>query len=78
MDRRVLRRGKWYVQTITVMDDTCWQENIYYRNEIEAAMLTAGKDEGKQAIWRLRAKIDEYSEILCGYPKELLEERTDE
>ena len=68
------QRGKWWVQTVTVMDDTCQQENIYYRTENSEALLVSGKDEGKQAIWRLRAKKDEYSEILCGYPKELLEE----
>ncbi len=73
-----LQRGKWWVQTVTVMDETCQQEYIYFRDENEQAMLARGKDEGKECIWRLRAKKDEYSEILCGYPKELIEERTDE
>ena len=68
------RRGKWYIQTVGIMDETCWYENIYFRDEYEETMLKKDKDEGKQAVWRLRAKKDEYSESLCGYPKELLEE----
>ena len=71
------QRGKWFVQTVTVIDKNLQQENIYVRTELIEGLLARGKDEGKECIWRLRAKKDEFSEILCGYPKEVLKEVKD-
>ena len=64
-------RGKWWKQVITVVDETLQQEVIYYRTEHSEALLVRGKDEGKEAIFRLKAYIGEYAEFLSGYPKEL-------
>jgi hypothetical protein len=72
---KIKQRGERWVQTVTVMDETCCQEYIYCRTELAEGMLVRGQDEGKEAIWRLRAKKDEHSEILCGYPKEVLKEK---
>ena len=72
------QRGKWWVQTLTVIDETCWQETIHCREEHPDALLVRTRDEGKEAIFRLKAYKGEFAEFLSGYPKEILEERNDE
>lgn len=74
---RPVPRGKWWKQTITVCDETCYQDNIYYRTEHPHLLLVSGKDEGKEAIWRLQAYKGERAEFLSGYPKEVLEDEGD-
>ena len=69
---------KYWTQEISVMDDTLDKTHvIYYKADTKDALLDVKKDLGKEALFQLRAfKRFEHAEgLLCGYPKELLEEK---
>ena len=71
----------YWTQEISVMDETLDRTHvIYYKANSKDALLDMKKDLGKEALFQLRAyKRFEHAEgLLCGYPNEILEERTDE
>ena len=74
-------RDEWfYTQEFVVMDDTLdRQHTIYYKIGTKQGLLDTKKELGKEALFVLRAfKGFEHTEgLLCGYPKEVLEERTE-